>query len=72
MLTHGGEIVTRRGYRALLAALCAALAEEEAHTKQTAPDNDTRRYCYEGQRLREEVRRLRREAERALREETAA
>lgn len=57
---------------AALTALLAALDREEAHTTQPAPDHDLRRYCAEGQRLREEVRRLRREAEAALREETAA
>ena len=57
---------------AALTALCDALDREEAHAHQPAPDHDTRRYCAEGQRLREEVRRRRREAEAALREETAA
>ena len=55
-----------------LAALLRALDAEEAHARQPAPTNDTRRYCAEGQRLREEVRRRRREAAAALREETAA
>lgn len=59
-------------HTALLRALCLALATEEAHARQPVPATDTRRYCAEGQRLREDVRRLRREAERALREETAA
>ena len=59
-------------HTALLCALCLALAREEAHAHQPAPNNDLGRYCAEGWQLREDVRRLRREAERALREETAA
>ena len=59
-------------HTALLRALCQALAAEEAHAHQPAPDSDLRAYCLRGQELRETVRRLRREAERALREEDAA
>ncbi|MGN6565742.1 MAG: hypothetical protein ACTHMU_24050 [Thermomicrobiales bacterium] len=58
--------------RAALADLLAALDREEAHAHRPAPDHDLGRYCAEGQRLREDVRRRRREAEAALREETAA
>jgi hypothetical protein len=58
-------------HMALLRALCAALAAEEAHRLQR-PTDGFFAYCAEGQRLREDVRRLRRAAERALEEETAA
>lgn len=58
--------------RAALADLLAALDREEAHAHRPAPDHDTRRYCAEGQRLREEVRRRRREAARALAEQEDA
>ncbi|MGN6561742.1 MAG: hypothetical protein ACTHMU_03700 [Thermomicrobiales bacterium] len=56
----------------LVAELLAALAAEEAHAHQPAPDHNLRAYCLRGQELRETVRRLRREAEAALQEETAA
>lgn len=56
-----------------LAALLRALDAEEAHARQLAPANDTRRYCHEAQALRETVRQLRREAVQALkRQEDAA
>ena len=58
--------------RAALADLLAALDREEAPAHTPAPDHDLGRYCAEGQRLREEVRRRRRQAEAALQEETAA